>query len=134
MNILKLSKFLIATGAIFFIFTGFYHLYIGYPYISYQLSRMEAPILTIKVIKAVWIIFSSHLFFVSVLLLLGLVRRYSNIGIIAILCGLIPILDGAILIYFAGMENLFWMLPGVFALMGGILMVKFNTNHVNYSV
>ena len=134
MNVFKLSKFLIATGAIFLIFSGFYHLFIGYPYISNELSRMEAPILTSKVIQAVWIIFSSHLFFISVLLFLGLLSNNSNICFIAILCGLIPILDGAILTYFAGKENLLWMLPGVLVLLGGILAVRFNNTQVNYSV
>ena len=70
MNTLKLSKFFIATGAIFFVFSGFVHLYFGYPSMSQELSRIEAPLLFSKILKAVWIIFSSHLFLIAVLLLL----------------------------------------------------------------
>jgi len=95
---------------------------------------MEAPLLVSNIIKAVWIIFSSHLFLISVLLLLVLVKSNSNFGFIVILCGLIPILDGAILTYFAGKENLLWSLPGVLVLLGGILTVRVNTASVNYSV
>jgi len=134
MNTLKLSKFLIAIGAFFLIFSGFVHLYFGYTSMSTELSRMEAPIFTSNIIKAVWIIFSSHLFLVSVLLFLGLVGSYSNVSFIAILCGLIPILDGAILTYFAGPWNLLWALPGVLVLLGGILTIRVNTAPVNYSV
>ena len=134
MDILKLSKFVIATGTIFLVFSGFVHLYFGYPSISNDLSRMEAPLLVSKIIKAVWIIFSSHLFLISVLLLLGLVRGNSNVSFIAILCGLIPILDGVILTYFAGPWNLLWMLPGVLILLGGILTIRSNTATISYGV
>ena len=130
----KTSKALIITGAIFMIFAGFVHLYFGYPSISHDLSRMEAPLLVSKIIKAVWIIFSSHLFLISVLLLLGLVRGNSNVSFIAILCGLIPILDGVILTYFAGPWNLLWMLPGVLILLGGILTIRSNTATISYGV
>jgi hypothetical protein len=120
----RFSKALIATGAVFLIIAGMIHLYFGYPSISNDLTNMGAPLLVARLIQAVWIIFSSHLFLISVLLLVGLSRNTPFPMFIVILCGFIPILDGGILTYFAGAWNLGWAVPGVFIVLGGFLSVR----------
>ena len=130
----KLSKPLIITGAIFMIIAGLIHLYFGYPSISNDLSKMGAHPLVAGVIKAVWIIFSSHLFLISALLLIGLFRSTPIATFVVILCGTIPILDGAILTYFAGMWNSLWAMPGVLIVLGGILSVRADTRQGSYSI
>ena len=129
----RFSRMLIASGAVFLLIAGLIHLYFGFPSISNDLSRMEAPVMVERIIKGVWIIFSAHLFLLALLLLVGLSRVTPLPVLVVLFCGFLPILDGAILTYFAGPWNLGWALPGVLIVLGGILSARADTARMSYS-
>ncbi len=110
---LKISRMLILAGTFFLILAGVLHLYFGYPSISNDLAALGAPVMVANIIKAVWVMFSSHLLLIAALLLVALIKRATLPAFVIVICGLIPILDGAILTYSAGPWNLGWMLPGI---------------------
>ena len=79
-------------GSVVLIFTAFLYLYLGYPYVSKGLSGASLDAQLSGELKAVWVGFCLHLFFIAYLLLNNS-RRGNVQNLILALCGLIVLVD-----------------------------------------
>lgn len=125
MSSTKLSSILISTGATIAILIGMRHLYVGFPMISATLAETGASsIHWANLLQAMWIIFSIHLFMISALFLHSMWKQKALPTMAVIFCGLLPILDGAVLASFAPLVNLGLGIPGFFFILGGLLAAQ----------
>ncbi|MEP6741313.1 MAG: hypothetical protein ABJB61_02355 [bacterium] len=66
---LKIPMTLVRVGSIILIITAFLYLYLGYPYVSKGLLASNIDGAVSAELKAVWLGFCLHLFFIAYLLL-----------------------------------------------------------------
>ena len=119
----KWPKMLIIMGAMVFILGAFVHLYFGYPSISNDISQLDAYPLVSGLLKAMWILFAIHWLILSALLLVW-VFQDRPATFVAMFCGIISIVDGVVLGTFAGPANMFWAVPGIFIIMGCVVLMR----------
>lgn len=117
---------LVRGGSILLILTAFLYLYLGYPYVSKGLFAASLDAALSGELRAVWLGFCLHLFFIAYLLLVSS-RRSKPHQSIVVLGGLVVLVD-AILVraFFAntiGAQLL--MLSGLFVLLGSFLWIFF---------
>lgn len=125
MSSTTLSRICISTGATLAIVLGVRHLYVGFPMISATLAETGASsILWANLLQAMWIIFSIHLFMIAALFLHSMLRQKALPTMAVIFCGLLPILDGAVVATFAPLINLGIGIPGLFFILGGLLAAQ----------
>ena len=79
-------------GSIILILAAFLYLYLGYPYISNGMFAASLDGAVTAEVKAVWLGFCLHLFFIAYLLLAGS-RRVNPQKLTVLLCGLIILVD-----------------------------------------
>jgi hypothetical protein len=84
---------LVRIGSIMLVITAFFYLYLGYPYMSKGLVAANLDLGVSGDVKAVWIGFALHLFFMGYLLLANSRRSHFH-KLIVMLCGLIVLADG----------------------------------------
>ncbi len=73
--------------------TAFYYIYLGFPYVSKGMGAANLDLGVAGDVKAVWLGFSLHLFFLAYLLLVNSSRRNFH-KLIVMLCGLIVLANG----------------------------------------
>jgi hypothetical protein len=84
---------LVRLGSIMLIITAFFHVYLGYPYVTKGMVAANLDLGVSGDVKAVWIGFCLHLFFIAYLLLANS-RRGNFHKLVVMLCGLIVLADG----------------------------------------
>jgi hypothetical protein len=84
---------LVRVGTIMLILTAFFHIYLGYPYVTRGMGDANLDLGVAGDVKAVWIGFCLHLLFIAYLLLANS-RRGNFHKLIVMLCGVIVLTDG----------------------------------------
>ena len=96
---------LVRLGSIMLILTAFFHIYLGYPYVTKGMGAANLDLGVSGEVKAVWIGFCLHLFFIAYLLLANS-RRDNFHKLIVMLCGLIVLADGLLVRAFMSDKSL----------------------------
>jgi hypothetical protein len=122
----KVAGVLVLSGALLLIITAGLHLFGGYPYVLQALAGSGIKPTNAAVFKAMWVLFSSHLIIVSGVLILCSLRGGRLAGPVIILCGLIPVVDAAVLAWFVGsfVGNKLLAASGMSVLLGGVLLFR----------
>jgi hypothetical protein len=102
---LKFPMTLVRVGSIMLIITAFFHVYLGYPYVSNGMVAANLDLGVSGDVKAVWIGFALHLFFIAYLLLANS-RRNNHHNLVLMLCGLIVLADGQLVRIFLSEKSL----------------------------
>ena len=102
---LRFPMTLVRVGSIMLILTAFFHIYLGYPYVTKGMGDANLDLGVSADVKAVWIGFCLHLFFIAYLLLANSRRGNFN-KLIVMLCGLIVLTDGLLVRAFMSDKSL----------------------------
>lgn len=117
---------LVRGGSILLLLTAFLYLYLGYPYVWKGLAGSGIDNAMSGELKAVWLGFCLHLFFIAYLLLVSFRRSNPHLSIV-VLGGLIVAVDS--LLVRAFVANTFGaqllMLSGISILLGSYLWKQF---------
>ncbi len=129
---IKVPMILVRGGSIMLVITAFLHLYLGYPYISKGMSASTLNAGVSADIKAVWLGFCFHLFFIAYLLLISSRSSKPNKSL-AVLCGLVVMADGYLISTF--IANTFASqllgLSGMLVLLGSFMWYQFERANNN---
>ena len=96
---------LVRVDSLMLIITAFFYIYLGYPYVSKGMVAANLDLGVSGDVKAVWIGFCLHLFFIAYLLLANS-RRSNPHKLIVMLCGLIVFADGVLVRAFLSDKSL----------------------------
>jgi hypothetical protein len=124
---LKIPMILVRGGSILLIIIAFFYLYLGYPYVSRGMFAANLDFGLSGELKAVWLGFCLHLFFIAYLLLANS-RRGNPHKLIVMLCGLIVLADGLLVRTFLSDKNLVGqslLVSGLLILLGTLFWVQF---------
>jgi hypothetical protein len=118
---LRFPMTLIRVGSVMLVLTAFFQIYVGYPYLTRGMVAANLDLGVTADVKAVWIGFCLHLFFIAYLLLANS-RRDNFRQLIVMLCGLLVLADGVLVRLFMGDKSLVAQ-----ALMVSGLLILFGT-------
>jgi hypothetical protein len=124
---IKVPMTLVRGGSIMLIIIAFLYLYLGYPYVSQGMFASNLDAGVTGELKAVWLGFCLHLFFIAYLLLANSRRSNSN-KLIVMLCGLIVLVDGYLVRAFLSDKNLVAQalsVSGILILLGSFFWFQF---------
>lgn len=130
-NSLKVPMTLVRSGSIILIIIASLYLYLGYPYVSKGMFAANLDLGVSGEVKAVWLGFCLHLFFIAYLLLANSRRRNPH-KLIVMLCGLIVLADGFLLRAFLTDKNLVaqsLLISGILILLGSLSWFQFQRMH-----
>ena len=102
---LRFPMTLVRVGSVMLILTAFFQIYLGYPYVTRGMVAANLDLGVSADVKAVWIGFCLHLFFIAYLLLANS-RRHNFHQLIVMLSGLIVLSDGILVRVFMGDKSL----------------------------
>jgi hypothetical protein len=105
LNSLKFPMTLVRVGTILLIITAFLQIYLGYPYVSKGMVAANLDLGVSGDLKAVWIGFALHLFFIAYLLLANS-RRSHHHKLLLMLGGLLVLADGQLVRIFVSDKSL----------------------------
>src|SRR2546423_7916213 len=128
---IKVPITLVLVGTVMLIIIAFLYVYLGYPYVSKGLfaSNLDAGIS--GELRAAYLGFSLHLFFIAYLLLDNS-RRSNPRKLIMLLCGLIILVDGFLVRAFLTDKNLVGQalaLSAILILLGSFFWFQFQRMH-----
>ena len=124
---IKVPMTLVRGGSIMLIIIAFLYLYLGYPYISQGMFAANLDAGLSGELKAVWLGFCLHLFFIAYLLLANSRRSNAHKSIV-MLCGLIVLVDGFLVRAFLSDKNLVsqaLLVSGILILLGTFFWFQF---------
>lgn len=102
---LRFPMTLVRVGSMMLIITAFFQIYLGYPYVTKGMVAANLDLGVSGDVKAVWIGFTLHLFFIAYLLLANSRRSHFH-KLIVMLCGLIVLADGLLVRAFMSDKSL----------------------------
>jgi len=117
---LRFPMTLVRVGTVMLILTAFFQIYLGYPYVTRGMSAANLDLGVSADVKAVWIGFCLHLFFIAYLLLANSLRNSFH-QLIVMLSGMIVLADGILVRVFMGEKSLVaqaLMVSGLLILLG----------------
>lgn len=122
--LIRVPMILVRGGSVLLIIAALLYVNLGYPYVSQGVSNLDGVLA--GELKAVWLGFSLHLFFIAYLLMVGS-RRSNPHRIIVALSGLIILVDSLLIRVFVantiGAQVL--MMSGLAVLLGSFLWILF---------
>jgi len=127
---------LVRGGTIILIVIAFLYLYLGYPYVSKGMFAANLEAGVSGELKAVWLGFCLHLFFIAYLLLANSHRSNPH-KLIVMLCGLIVLADGFLARAFLSDRNLVaqsLLISGLLILLGSFFWFQFQRMHDRASI
>ena len=133
LKLMKVPMIFVRGGSILLIVTAFLYLYLGYPYVSKGLFAANLDAGLSGEVKAVWLGFCLHLFFIAYLLLANS-RRSNPHRFVVMLCGLIILVDGFIVRAFLTDKNFaaqLLLISGLLILLGCFCWFQFQRTHDN---
>jgi hypothetical protein len=118
---------LVRGGSVLLILTAFLFLYLGFPFVSKGLFAANIDEAVSGELKAVWVGFCLHLFFIAYLLLVSSRRRHSHESIV-VLGGLVVLADSILVrIFFANTFGAQLLgLSGIGILLGSFFWILFD--------
>jgi hypothetical protein len=128
---IRVPMTLIQGGSIILIIIAFLYLYLGYPYVSKGLFASNLDAGVSGELRAAYLGFALHLFFIAYLLLEN-ARRSNPHKLIVMLCGLIILVDSFLVRAFLTNKNLVGQvlaLSGILILLGSFFWFQFQRRH-----
>lgn len=128
---IKVPMTLVRVGTVMLVIAAILYLYLGYPYVSKGMFAANLDSGVSGELRAVWLGFCLHLFFIAYLLLANSRRSSSHI-LIVMLCGLIVLVDGSLVRAFLTNKNLVGQLlsmSGILILLGSFFWFQFQRTH-----
>ena len=127
LNSINVPVTLVRVGSVMLIIIAFLYVYLGYPYVSKGLFASNLDAGVSGEVRAAYLGFSLHLFFIAYLLL-DSSRRSNPRKLIILLCGLIVFVDSYLVRTFLTHNNLVGQalaLSGTLVLLGSFLWFQF---------
>jgi uncharacterized membrane protein len=124
---IKVPMTLVRAGTVVLIIIAFLYVYLGYPYVSKGLFASNLDAGVSGEVRAAYLGFSLHLFFIAYLLL-DSSRRSNPRKLIMLLCGLIVFVDSFLVRTFLTKNNLVGQalaLSGTLVLLGSFFWFQF---------
>jgi len=128
---IKVPMTLVRVGTVMLIIIAFLYVYLGYPYVSKGLFASNLDVGVSGELRAAYLGFSLHLFFIAYLLL-DSSRRSNPHKVILLLCGLVILVDGFLVRAFLTNKNLVGQvlgLSGTLILLGSFFWFQFQRMH-----
>lgn len=118
-KLIKVPTIFVRGGSIILILAAFLYLYLGYPYVTKGMFAANLDGAVSAEVKAVWLGFCLHLFFIAYLLIAGS-RRLNPQKLIVLFCGLIILVDAFLIRAFLAntMGAQLLMVSGLLILLG----------------
>ena len=123
---IRVGRVFIFFGALLLVFTACLHLF-AYPRVVGALAGSGINPLVAEMFKALWVLFSTHLIILSAVLILCSLKVSRVTGAAVISCGLIPVVDATLTMWFIGLfvGNKLLAASGLLILTGGVLLFRY---------
>ena len=124
---IKVPMTLVRAGTVVLIIIAFLYVYLGYPYVSKGLFASNLDAGVSGEVRAAYLGFSLHLFFIAYLVL-DSSRRSNPRRLIMLLCGLVVFVDSFLIRAFLTKNNLVGQalaLSGILILLGSFFWFQF---------
>ncbi len=120
---MKLGRWLVLAGSVILAATAVFHA-TGYATVASGIDASGARPLIVSAVKALWIMFTIHLIFISVLLFLA--SRTPAAGHLVLVAACVPACDTLVLLRFVGVfiGTLALALATILIAAGGFLVVR----------